>query len=106
MATTNRRFRPYFVTTSLFVAHSVRPRSATKSLGHTSILYPQLRHGTDAKRANWRLIGNGVGVHWPDVEKDIGVEGLVLGQAGAGERSVLGGVPRFVLKVMHSLSYN
>ncbi|MBX2999270.1 MAG: DUF2442 domain-containing protein [Caldilineaceae bacterium] len=42
--------------------------------------HPRLRHGTEAERANWRLIGKGVGVHWPDLDEDIGVEGLVLGK--------------------------
>ncbi|MBI1297307.1 DUF2442 domain-containing protein [bacterium] len=54
--------------------------------------HTRLHHGTDAERANWRLIGNCVGVHWPDLDEDIGIEGLVLGQAVAGGRSVLGGV--------------
>ena len=50
--------------------------------------HPRLRHGTDAESANWRLIGNGVGVHyWPDLDEDIGVEGWVLGK-----RSREGGV--------------
>ncbi|MBI1297316.1 DUF2442 domain-containing protein [bacterium] len=40
--------------------------------------------GTDAKRAKWRLIDNGGGVHWPDLDEDIGVKGLVLGQAVCG----------------------
>jgi hypothetical protein len=39
---------------------------------------PRLRPGTEAECTNWRLIGNGGGVHWPDVDEDIGVEGLVL----------------------------
>ena len=33
----------------------------------------------------------GVGVHWPDLDEDIGIEGLVLGKRSAGERSVLDG---------------
>jgi hypothetical protein len=49
--------------------------------------HPRLHDGTDAERANWRLIGNGVSVLWPDLDEDIGVEGLVLG-----ERSREGGV--------------
>jgi hypothetical protein len=27
--------------------------------------YSRLRHGADAERTNWRLIGSGVGVHCP-----------------------------------------
>ena len=54
--------------------------------------HPRLRQGTDVERANWRLIGNSVGVHWPALDEDIGVAGLVLGRRSAGERGVLGGV--------------
>jgi hypothetical protein len=42
--------------------------------------YPRLYHGTPAERNNWRLIGQGVGIHWPDVDEDLSVEGLLLGQ--------------------------
>ena len=42
--------------------------------------YPRLAHGTPAKRANWRLIGEGEGIHWPDVDEDISVEGLLAGR--------------------------
>ncbi|MCO5182384.1 MAG: DUF2442 domain-containing protein [Anaerolineae bacterium] len=43
--------------------------------------YPRLWHATDAERSNWRLIGNGVGVHWPDLDEDISAEGLILGKS-------------------------
>jgi hypothetical protein len=39
--------------------------------------FPRLRNATDEQRVNWRLIGNGVGIHWPDVDEDISVEGLL-----------------------------
>jgi len=42
--------------------------------------YPRLAHGTPAERANWRLIGEGEGIHWPDVDEDISVEGLLAGR--------------------------
>jgi hypothetical protein len=45
--------------------------------------YPRLRDATPAQRANWRLIGRGEGLHWPDVDEDISVLGLM---AGAGDR--------------------
>ncbi len=41
--------------------------------------YPRLAHGTNTERANWRLIGRGVGIHWPDLDEDISVAGLLLG---------------------------
>lgn len=42
--------------------------------------YPRLWHGTEIERNNWRLIGKGVGIHWPDLDEDISVEGLILGK--------------------------
>jgi len=41
--------------------------------------YPRLLHGTPQERAEWRLIGNGVGIHWEALEEDISVEGLLAG---------------------------
>lgn len=39
----------------------------------------RLSEATAAQRANFRLIGTGQGVHWPDVDEDISVEGLLHG---------------------------
>src|SRR4051794_20615745 len=39
--------------------------------------YPRLAHGTHDERAKWRLIGRGEGIHWPDLDEDISVEGLI-----------------------------
>ncbi|MBX2999267.1 MAG: DUF2442 domain-containing protein [Caldilineaceae bacterium] len=47
--------------------------------------------GTDTERANWRLIGNGVGIHWPGLDEDIGVEGLVLGKRSRESEASLAG---------------
>jgi hypothetical protein len=52
----------------------------------------RLSEATPAQRANFRLIGTGQGVHWPDVDEDISVEGLLHGtparrpQARSGSR--------------------
>ena len=40
-------------------------------------LFPRLRNATDKQRDNWELIGDGVGVHWPDVDEDLSTEGLI-----------------------------
>lgn len=42
--------------------------------------YPRLAHGTLAERANVRIGGAGLGLYWPDLDEDIGVEGLLLGK--------------------------
>ena len=45
--------------------------------------YPRLAHATPHERRNWRLIGGGEGVHWPDLDEDISVEGLLAGRPSA-----------------------
>ena len=42
--------------------------------------YPRLAHGTREERNNWRFIGNGIGIHWPDIDEDISVENLLSGK--------------------------
>lgn len=42
--------------------------------------FPRLAHGTPAERANWRLIGSGEGIHWPDLDEDISVQSLLAGR--------------------------
>jgi len=42
--------------------------------------YPRLAYGTAAERANFQISGAGYGIHWPDLDEDIGVEGLLLGR--------------------------
>jgi hypothetical protein len=39
----------------------------------------RLERATPAQRANYRLIGDGIGFHWPDVDEDISVEGMLRG---------------------------
>src|SRR5205823_11416236 len=42
--------------------------------------YPRLAHATVAERTNFRLIGQGRGIHWEDLDEDISVEGLLAGR--------------------------
>jgi len=42
--------------------------------------YPRLLHGTPEERGNWRLIGSGEGVHWPDLDEDLSIDSLVSGR--------------------------
>ena len=39
----------------------------------------RLSEATPAQRANWELIGDGHGVHWPEVDEDISAEGMLTG---------------------------
>ena len=51
--------------------------------------YPRLVNGTPAERKHWRLIGAGIGLHWPDLDEDISVENLLLGRPSGESQSSL-----------------
>jgi hypothetical protein len=42
--------------------------------------FPRLLHGSEGERANYELIGDGEGIHWPELDEDISVEGLLAGR--------------------------
>jgi hypothetical protein len=42
--------------------------------------YPRLVYGTSAERVRFQISGAGYGIHWPDLDEDIGVEGFLLGK--------------------------
>jgi hypothetical protein len=55
-----------------------------RSLSVPLAWYPRLLHGSRAERRNWRLLGDGYAIEWPDLDEHIGVEGLLAGR-GSGE---------------------
>jgi len=51
--------------------------------------YPRLFSATDAERRNWRLLGDGYAIEWPDLDEHIGIEGLLAGRhSGESQRSL------------------
>ena len=39
--------------------------------------FPRLLNATRKEREDWRLIGGGIGIHWPAVDEDISVDSLL-----------------------------
>lgn len=39
--------------------------------------FPRLAAATEPQRKNWRLIGNGLGIHWEDIDEDISIASLL-----------------------------
>jgi len=39
--------------------------------------FPRLRDATPKQRNHWRLIGGGIGIHWPELDEDISIDGLL-----------------------------
>jgi hypothetical protein len=73
----NIRAKDVVVTDDALAVELVDGRSVTVPL----TWFPRLLAGTPEERHHWRLIGEGVGIHWPDLDEDIRVAGLLAGQA-------------------------
>jgi hypothetical protein len=41
--------------------------------------FPRLLHGTLAERNLFEILGEGEGIHWPELDEDISVAGLLRG---------------------------
>lgn len=78
---------------------STDPRAVDASVGEDELLvvladgrrlsvplawFPRLLHATTAQRQNWRLLGDGQGISWPDLDEDLSIEGLLRGAAAPG----------------------
>ena len=47
--------------------------------------FPRLLHATSAQRLRFELLGDGEGIHWPDVDEDLSVAGLLRGTHASGK---------------------
>jgi hypothetical protein len=41
--------------------------------------FPRLLKATEEERSKFELLGDGEGIHWPDIDEDLSVEGLLRG---------------------------
>ena len=50
--------------------------------------YPRLVHATPEERSRWELHAAGQHIHWPYLDEDLSVEGLLAGRpSGEGQKS-------------------
>jgi hypothetical protein len=73
------------VTEDTLIVDLVDGRSVSVALSW----FPRLVHGTPGERKNWRLIGRGEGIHWPDVDEDISIASLLAGSPSGESQSSL-----------------
>lgn len=45
--------------------------------------YPRLLYATPEQRARWEHVGGGFGVHWPELDEDLSVRGMLRGAPSA-----------------------
>ena len=43
------------------------------------VWFPRLLHATSEQRNHFEMIGDGEGIHWPEIDEDISVAGLLRG---------------------------
>lgn len=48
-----------------------------RSVSAPLVWFPRLLNASNEQRQRWELIGRGSGVHWPDVDEDISIPGLL-----------------------------
>jgi hypothetical protein len=59
-----------------------------RSLSIPLAWYPRLFHASQEERQNWKLLGDGYAIEWPDLDEHIGVEGLLAGKrSGESQKS-------------------
>ncbi len=68
-----------------FSADSIRVDLADgRTISAPLAWYPRLLNASDAERANWEVAGGGYGMHWPSIDEDLSVEGLLRGAPSPG----------------------
>lgn len=59
-----------------------------RTLSVPLVWYPRLLHGSIEERNDWRFIGDGNGIHWNQLDEDVSIKNLILGQrSGESQKS-------------------
>ncbi|NLE35074.1 MAG: DUF2442 domain-containing protein [Bacteroidales bacterium] len=48
-----------------------------REIGVPLLWFPRLRKASEEQLKNWRLIGNGIGIHWESIDEDISIAALL-----------------------------
>ena len=59
------------------IARSVLSRHC-EEISAPLVWFPRLSQATQKQLANWELLGDGEGIHWPDIDEDLSVVGLLF----------------------------
>ncbi len=75
VASSEPRMMAMNVTEDLIIAELVDGRTISVPLAWSW----RLSEATPEQRNNFEIIGNGVGAHWPNIDEDISVRGMLSG---------------------------
>jgi hypothetical protein len=48
-----------------------------REIGVPLLWFPKLRKASEEQLNEWRLIGNGIGIHWESIDEDISISALL-----------------------------
>lgn len=77
MATLAIEFDPTAVDVSFESEHLHVTLADGREINAPLAWFPRLRDASTPQRDNWRFIGKGIGIHWPEIDEDISVAGLL-----------------------------
>lgn len=69
------KIKRFEITNDLIIAHRVDGPAISVPLAWSW----RLSEATPAQRKNYEIIGDGKGIHWPEIDEDISVEGMLYG---------------------------
>jgi hypothetical protein len=53
-----------------------------RSISVPLIWFPSLSSASKQQLTDWEILGEGEGIHWPQIDEDLSVKGLLLGNRG------------------------
>lgn len=69
------RIKKIEITTDEIIAYLIDGRTICVPLAWSW----RLSEATEDQRNNYEMIGDGIGVHWPDIDEDISAQGMLMG---------------------------
>ncbi len=86
MSTSLASYAPLASTVSCTLSELVVGLADGRVLSVPLAWFPRLLDASPEQRAHFEILGNGEGIHWPEVDEDLSVAGLLLGTPAPGGR--------------------
>ena len=86
MSTSPASYAPLASTVSCTLSELVVGLADGRVLSVPLAWFPRLLDASPEQRSHFEILGNGEGIHWPDVDEDLSVAGLLLGTPAPGAR--------------------
>lgn len=84
MSTSPIEFRPYARTVTVTDDELIVVFADGRTISVPLAWFPRLLHASEEARGRWELLGDGEGIHWPDADEDLSVQGLLAGTRASG----------------------